>query len=640
MGAVYRAIDIRLGVPVAIKENCVADPEMRAAFRREAQLLANLRHPSLPICMDFFEVDGGQFLVMEFVEGDDLATLMVNAREPLSNATVEEMAWQLLSVLQYLHEEEGIQHRDIKCHNIKFINGRVYLLDFGIAYGASGEMETVGVGEDRGKYGSKRYSPPEQLKGRSVGPSGDLYSLAATLYYALTNVQPVGAEERLESIACRRGDPMEDVRTYNRAADERMSRAIMLALSLKPEDRPQSAAELRDLMFPDDCVQPKAAGLRRLLKLRLVAELFVLGVFAFILTFALRQPRTPETPSTIALNTRSETHTALTTPTPPVTPTPAPTPTPTEAVDKESRAEQAARLADEVARERQLGKGVDLSKLMRARALNEKEPFIHYLIGDILLDEIVAGDKWAERMPEVLAEADNVLKLTTRSPRSEKANLARSWANFAKAYRNTTQPDTALLNQAVDDANEVLKKHDADKKYDADDAPALTIRASATYAIKGLHSDEQTIDSVLEDFGRVVRLTPKDPQAHANLAGIHLKLAGRAKTASRAEHLELARRGFEKAKAIAPRADFLTDLGDVYFNLRDFKKAGETFRAATEADSTYYPAYTHLADACDKLGQRDSAAAARRQARRLKSNDGGALQLPLRAHSDRTVDGK
>ncbi|MFL6253938.1 MAG: serine/threonine-protein kinase, partial [Pyrinomonadaceae bacterium] len=268
MGAVYRAIDIRLGVAVAIKENGIADPEMRAAFRREAQLLANLRHHSLPICIDFMEVNGGQFLVMEFIEGDDLATAMVNARAPLSNATVKEMARQLLDVIQYLHEE-GVQHRDIKCRNLKFVNGRLYLLDFGIAYGASGEMETVGVGEGKGKYSSKRYSPPEQLKGGKVGPSGDLYSVAATLFYATTNVQPADAEERLESLASGGKDPLEDVRIYNRLADERMSRAIMLALSLRPEDRPQSAAELREMMFPRVYTPPKAAGVRRFLTLRL-----------------------------------------------------------------------------------------------------------------------------------------------------------------------------------------------------------------------------------------------------------------------------------------------------------------------------------------------------------------------------------
>jgi serine/threonine protein kinase/Flp pilus assembly protein TadD len=637
MGAVYRAHDRHLGVAVAIKENCV--PEMRAAFRREAEFLANLRHPSLPVCIDFLEVNGGQFLVMEFIEGDDLATAMIKAREPLPNATVEELAWQLLQVIQYLHQE-GVQHRDIKSRNIKFINGRVYLLDFGIAYGASGEMATIGVGEDKGKYGSKRYSPPEQLKGGSVGPSGDLYSAGATLYYAMTNVQPVDAEERLESLASGGKDPLEDVRIYNRSADERMSRAVMLALALRPEDRPQSAAELHELMFPQAYALPKAAGMSRFLTLRLLSEAFVLGVFACILIFVLRQPRTPDAPPALVLEKRREVPVPTPTPTPEYTPTPAATPTPdrtpapAEEVAKSSRAEQAARLAGEAARDRQSGKVKSaLSKLMRALSLDEKNPSVHYQLGDILWEEIIGSGKQAGRMPEVLEKAKLVLDLT-RSPRSKTEYVARAWANVVMACRAALCSDRAFLDQAIADAKVVLTK------YDPDSPDALTILASATYAKGGPRMDEQTARRVLEYYGRVVKLTPLNAQSHANLAEVNLSLADHAKGSSRAKHLELARQGFGEATRLAQRADFYTDLGDVYFKLGNFRKAGEVFRAAIQADSTYYRAYIRLAAAYNKLGQPGRAAEAREQARRLNPNDGGARQLPPRAPSDRTADGR
>ncbi|MFL6255095.1 MAG: hypothetical protein ACJ74T_08720, partial [Pyrinomonadaceae bacterium] len=396
-------------------------------------------------------------------------------------------------------------------------------------------------------------------------------------------------------------DPLEDVRIYNHLADERMSRAIMLALSLRPEDRPQSAAELREMMFPPVYTPPKAAGVRRFLTLRLLSEALVLGAFVCALAFAMRQPRTPDAPPSLVLDTRravpapTPTPTPEHTPTPTVTPTPGRAPAPAEEVAKASPTEQAARLADEVDRERQSGKVKDaLSKLTRARALDEKNPFVHYLIGDIRLDAIVASGRLAEHMPEVLAEVERVLTLTP-SPRSEKEYLARAWANVVKAYRSPLRPDRALLlGRAIDDANEVLTK------YNPDNAAALTIRASATYIREGARIDERAARRVLEDFGRVVKLTPLDPQAHANLAGVHFGLARRAKGSSLAEHLELARRGFEEAAHLAQRADFYTDLGDVYCELGNFKKAGQAFRAAIQADSTYQRAYKLLADADNK----------------------------------------
>ena len=570
MGAVYRATDRRLGISVAIKENCVADPAMRVAFRREAELMANLQHPSLPKCKDFFEVDGVQFLVMDFIEGDDLATMMVKARAPLSNKIVDELAWQMSEVLAYL-EEEGISHRDIKPRNIKFVNDRVYLIDFGIAYGVSGEMDTIGVGEFNGYYGSERYSPPEQLQLGLTKPSGDIYSMAATLYYVMTNVQPVGAEARLESLASGGKDPLEDVRSYNRAADERMSRAVMLALSLKPEDRPQSVAKFRELMFPKAYAPSEAGGVRRFLNLRLLSEVFVLGVFACILIFVLRQPRMSEMPPPLVPDTRHETQAALTTPIPTATPTPGRTSAPAEKTVRSSRAEQSALLVDEAAHDRQSGKIESaLSKLRRAGTLDEKNPSVPYLIGDIRWEQIVASGKMAERIPEVLAAAERVLVLT-RSPRSGKEYLARAWANAVKACCNRARPDRVLLSQAIADANEVLKK------YDSDSAPALTIRASATYVMNRSHLDEQTARRVLEDFNRVIRLTPLDPQAHANLAEVHLGLA---KGSSHAKHLELARQSLEEATRLAPRGSFYKDLGEVYRKMGNFREANENFRAA------------------------------------------------------------
>src|ERR1043165_10058868 len=142
MGTVYQALDERLSRNVALKEIHVEGEEVRRAFEREARLLANLRHPSLPGVLDHFSDCGGQYLVMEFIPGDDLSRILALRERPVDAGDVVGWADQLLDALEYLHgHEPPIVHRDIKPANLKLTaTGQVVLLDFGLAKGAAGQM--------------------------------------------------------------------------------------------------------------------------------------------------------------------------------------------------------------------------------------------------------------------------------------------------------------------------------------------------------------------------------------------------------------------------------------------------------------------------------------------------------------------
>src|SRR3989442_6014030 len=131
MGAVYEAIDLRLGHTVALKQTLTENEELWKQFEREACLLAHLNHPVLPRVSDYFTEGHRAFFVMQFVAGDDLAEIIAQQLGPLPRHAVVAWADQLLDALIYLHtHERQIIHRDIKPHNLKITRtGQIILLD-------------------------------------------------------------------------------------------------------------------------------------------------------------------------------------------------------------------------------------------------------------------------------------------------------------------------------------------------------------------------------------------------------------------------------------------------------------------------------------------------------------------------------
>ena len=250
-GAVYRAWDLNLNLPCALKENFDASAEATRQFAREANMLAALHHPNLPRVGDHFSIPGqGQYLVMDFVEGRDLQEIMQTTDGPLPEVQV--LAWfkQVCEALEYLHTRTPpIVHRDIKPANIRIKpDGTAMLVDFGIAKFYDPSLRTT-MGARAVTPG---FSPFEQYGQKPTDSRTDIYGLGATLYTLLTRSEPPEAIERMG------GRELPPPRSLNSAISETTELVILKAMENLPDRRFQSVAELRQALFSEGAV-PAAA---------------------------------------------------------------------------------------------------------------------------------------------------------------------------------------------------------------------------------------------------------------------------------------------------------------------------------------------------------------------------------------------
>jgi eukaryotic-like serine/threonine-protein kinase len=252
MGCIYLADDLRLeGRQCALKEveHDASLPEdllrqARDQFLREATVLARLDHPNLPKVSDFFSEGQRDYLVMDFVPGKDLRTMMIEARQQgtfLNEKDVLGWASQLADALHYMHSQEpSILHRDIKPSNLKLTpSGLIKLVDFGLVKILASEEMTITVLQGRG---TALYTPLEQYGGDTghTDARSDIYAFAATLYHLLTNHPPIEARERFLHPY-----NLVSLRQLNPSVSYRTERAIMWGMSLHPDDRPQDVATFR-----------------------------------------------------------------------------------------------------------------------------------------------------------------------------------------------------------------------------------------------------------------------------------------------------------------------------------------------------------------------------------------------------------
>ena len=246
MGAVYEAVDQRLDTTVALKETLFTEERLRKQFEREARLLARLHHPALPRVSDHFSEGDGQFLVMQFIPGDDLSEMMTRKRGPFPADQVLTWADQLLDALDYLHTQDPqIIHRDIKPQNLKLTSrGQIILLDFGLAKGQAGDISRINTAASIFGY-TPNYAPLEQIQGLGTDSRSDLYSLAATLYHLMTGVKPPDALTRAAALVNGQPDPLVNASQANPAVGPEVDHVLAKAMAQNREQRYASAAEMR-----------------------------------------------------------------------------------------------------------------------------------------------------------------------------------------------------------------------------------------------------------------------------------------------------------------------------------------------------------------------------------------------------------
>jgi len=339
MGAVYLAYDRTLQIQVAVKENLNTDPIAERQFRQEASLLASLRHRNLPRVTDHFILEGHQYLVMDYIEGENLEDHC--RRQPPTLDEVLSWANTICNALIYLHSRQPpVIHRDIKPANIKLQpDGNLMLVDFGIAKIFDTTQTATGA---RGL--TPGFSPPEQYGGSHTDHRSDQYSLAASLYRMLTGERPADSIERMFN-----NKPLKSMHEMNPAIPTHVDNAVTIALSLKPDDRFPDMAHFRSALLgtaPAVTVhQPDAYKVAPQKKSRipwiLFAGLGLFGVAALIgvllLAMGIKKfgaakepsPTTPaitQAPKTTPIMMRSPTSTSTPTSTPNETALPSPTP--------------------------------------------------------------------------------------------------------------------------------------------------------------------------------------------------------------------------------------------------------------------------------------------------------------------------
>jgi serine/threonine-protein kinase len=275
MGVVYRARDTKLDRDVAVKalpETLSDDPDRLARFQREARLLASLNHSNVAGVYGLEEVDGERYLILEYVDGEDLDARLQRGPLPLEDALA--VGKQIAKALEAAHAS-GVIHRDLKPGNVKLLaDGRVKVLDFGLAKAADESAASGGALHDSPTLagpatpqhsptvpgvilGTAGYMSPEQARGKTVDKRSDIWSFGCVLYETITGAQPFGGETVTDCIAATiRADP--DWEALPPQTPHRVKLLLRHCLAKDPHKRLHDIADAR--VEIDEIIDETASG--------------------------------------------------------------------------------------------------------------------------------------------------------------------------------------------------------------------------------------------------------------------------------------------------------------------------------------------------------------------------------------------
>jgi eukaryotic-like serine/threonine-protein kinase len=240
MARIFRAHDNQLDRDVAVKilrPEYGRDPDFGSRFRHEAQAAASLNHPNIVSVYDYGQDAAGPFIVMELVDGEDLASI-IKRSGALPPRQAARITAETARALQAAHQR-GIVHRDVKPGNIMIDrDGRVKVTDFGIARAiAEAQMTLPGT-----TLGSVHYFSPEQARGDQATPSSDVYSLGIVLYELLTGHRPWEADSAAAVAMARLAGPPPDPSAIRSGIPTDLVAIDRKALATEPADRWSSAS--------------------------------------------------------------------------------------------------------------------------------------------------------------------------------------------------------------------------------------------------------------------------------------------------------------------------------------------------------------------------------------------------------------
>ncbi len=313
MATIFRATDSQLGRDVAVKvlrPEYGRDPDFVARFRMEAQSVASLSSPNIVVVHDFGMDPAGPFIVMDYVDGEDLATLL-RRTGPLSPSQSARIAAEVARALAVAHSR-GIIHRDIKPGNILLASGgRVLVTDFGIARAlAEAQMTLPGT-----TLGSVQYMSPEQARGAPTTERSDIYSLGVVLFEMLAGRRPFEGDSAASIALARLTPPVPMPSTYRAGIPPVLEAICRKSMAIDPADRFSSASAMADAL-EDDLADRTAAAAG-------LGVVGAAGAAAAAATVAAVARANPGSPIPYAADAYAGAGTSAAPPPPPVAPPPA-----------------------------------------------------------------------------------------------------------------------------------------------------------------------------------------------------------------------------------------------------------------------------------------------------------------------------